>query len=117
MRGFTCAPWSTISNSCPATVGHAALDAHCGPPTDRGCFCSKHRTPALQYQDGQTCYRPHVLQLGHGSKVKNPKRICMMLTGSAGLAGEECLSKGGDVSGGDTVMASKNAALLLTELA
>lgn len=39
-----------------------------------------------------------------------------MLTGSIGLAGGEKLSRGGEEAEGEAMMASKNAALLLTEL-
>lgn len=41
----------------------------------------------------------------------------MGCSGSVELAGGEPLSWEGDVPGGETLMASKNAALLLTELA
>lgn len=50
------------------------------------------------------------------SKAKGPVQMCMMLTGSVEPAGEP-LSWGGDLPGGEMLMASKNAALLLTELA
>ena len=102
-------------------MGDADLDfSQCGAFTDllrMGCFCSKHKAPALQYQEAQNAQTTHAAAGIQCARWKAPTQLCMVLTDCLGLADGEPLSRSGNESGGETLMASKNAALLLTELA